>query len=76
MATSETPEPTAESVISGLFEESGLRPSLIPAYTAAVLALRDRDNAATLRAAGHSVAATRLDPDPAVIDEAFGPETP
>jgi hypothetical protein len=74
MSVSETPEPTAEEVVKGLFEETGLRPALVPTYTAAVLALRDREKAAELRAAGMPEAAALLDPDPAVIAEAFGPE--
>ncbi|MEE1764373.1 hypothetical protein [Streptomyces sp. SP18BB07] len=74
MPVSETPEPTAEEVVKGLFEETGLRPSLIPVYTAAVLALRDREKAAELRAAGFTAAAAHLEPDPAAIAEAFGPE--
>lgn len=74
MSTQEPQEPTAESVVRGQFEESGLRSSLVPVYTAAVLALRDRENAATLRAAGFTAAAVFLEPDPTVIDEAFGPE--
>ncbi|MFJ4880171.1 hypothetical protein ACIP93_33855 [Streptomyces sp. NPDC088745] len=76
MTGSETPEPTAESVISGLFHDTGLgaRPDLIPVYIAATLALRDHENAATLRAAGHTAAADILEPDPAVIAAAWGPE--
>ncbi|MBZ6253579.1 hypothetical protein KVH27_35095 [Streptomyces olivaceus] len=65
---------TPESVISGLFEETGLGDSLVPVYTTAVLALCDRAAAARLRQAGHHGAAALLEPDPAVIDEAFGPE--
>ncbi|MER6109338.1 hypothetical protein [Streptomyces hirsutus] len=74
MAAMKPQEPTAEEVVKGQFEENGLPSSLVPTYTAAVLALRDRENAATLRAAGFDDAAALLEPDPAVIDEAFGPE--
>ncbi|MFG2408788.1 hypothetical protein ACGFR8_31480 [Streptomyces brevispora] len=70
----EGPTQTGMSVVAGLFEESNLRPSLMPTYTAAVGALFDRDAAARLRAAGFVDAATFLEPDQAVIDEAFGPE--
>ena len=66
--------PTAEAVIKGLFEENGLRASLVPTYTTAVLALGDHSAAARLRAAGHSAAAAFLEPNPEVIDEAFGIE--
>jgi hypothetical protein len=65
---------TPEEILQGLFEETGLGDSLIPVYTAALLALADRRAAARLRAAGHTAAAALLEPDPAVIDEAFGPE--
>ncbi|MFG2795793.1 hypothetical protein [Streptomyces pseudovenezuelae] len=74
MSVSETPEPSAEELVKGLFEETGLRQSLVPTYTAAVLALRDREKAAELRAAGFGAAADLIEPDSAVIAEAFGPE--
>ncbi|MEU2909159.1 hypothetical protein ACFYM3_16195 [Streptomyces massasporeus] len=74
MPVSEAPEPSAEEVVKGLFEETGLHPSLVPTYTAAVLALRDREKAAELRAAGFGAAADFIEPDSAVIAEAFGRE--
>lgn len=74
MNAPETQEPTAESVVRGQFEESGLHPSLVPIYTAAVLALRDLESAAKLRQAGFAEAAAHLEPDPAVIAAAFGPQ--
>lgn len=65
---------SSRRVVTGLYEETGLigRPELVPDNTAAVLALRDRENAARLRAAGFTDAATFLETDPAVIDQAFG----
>ncbi|MET8717372.1 hypothetical protein ABZV52_29850 [Streptomyces sp. NPDC004735] len=74
MSDTSAQDPTAQSVVASLFEETGLPSSLMPAYTAAVSALYDRDAAARLRAAGFTEAADALEPDQAVIDEAFGPE--
>ncbi|MEU9495873.1 hypothetical protein AB0D73_29350 [Streptomyces sp. NPDC048215] len=72
--TETAPQPTAKDVLTRLLEENGLPPSLMPTYTAAVSALFDRDAAARLRTAGFTDAADALEPDQAVIDEAFGPE--
>lgn len=65
---------TAEAQVSGLFEETGLRDNLVQTYTKALLALRDTENAARLRAAGHEEAAALLQPDPALIEAAWGEE--
>ncbi|MCD9904592.1 hypothetical protein LUR56_39960 [Streptomyces sp. MT29] len=67
-------EPTAEEWLAGVFEERAFPDRLLPTYTAAVKALFDRSAAERLRAAGFSEAAEALEPDPAVIDAAFGPE--
>ncbi|MER7937898.1 MULTISPECIES: hypothetical protein [unclassified Streptomyces] len=55
-----------------LFEEAGLSPNLIPTYADALLALRDTENAARLREAGHMAAAALIQPDPGLIDAAWG----
>lgn len=70
----EAPTQSGRGVLASLFEETGLRHSLMPTYTAAVEALFDRDAAARLRAAGFMDAAAFLEPDRSVIDEVFGPE--
>ncbi|WP_399553978.1 hypothetical protein [Streptomyces anulatus] len=66
--------PTAEEWLARVFEERAFPARLLPTYTAAVIALFDRSAAERLRAAGFAEAADALEPDPAVIDAAFGPE--
>ncbi|MEU1221349.1 hypothetical protein [Streptomyces microflavus] len=65
-------EKTAFHRTATLFEEAGLRPELIPTYADALLALRDTEIAARLREAGHAEAAALVQPDPDVIDAAWG----
>ncbi|MFD9248427.1 hypothetical protein [Streptomyces bottropensis] len=67
-------EKTAWQRAVDLFEESGLRPDLVPTYADALLALRDTENAAKLRAAGHASAAAVIQPNPDLIDAAWGEE--
>ncbi|MER6230966.1 hypothetical protein ACFUC2_04805 [[Kitasatospora] papulosa] len=55
-----------------LFEETGLPSRLVPTYADALLALRDTEIAAKLRAAGHEEAAAFIQPDPDLIDAAWG----
>ncbi|RSS94257.1 hypothetical protein EF903_06885 [Streptomyces sp. WAC05292] len=55
-----------------LFENAGVRPDLVPTYADALLALRDTEIAAKLRAAGHEQAAALIQPDPDFIDAAWG----
>ena len=74
MESTEGSEPTAHERVTNQYEEIGMRRSMSRTYAAAVVALRDREIAALLRAAGHADAAALIEPDPAVIDEAFGPE--
>jgi hypothetical protein len=73
-APSTVGDKTAEQRVTGLFEEAGLPDRLVPTYTKALLALRDMENAAKLRAAGFQEAAALLQPDPALIEEAWGEE--
>ncbi|PRH81078.1 hypothetical protein C6N75_00600 [Streptomyces solincola] len=54
------------------FEEAGLRSELVPTYADALLALRDTEIAAKLRAAGHERAAALVQPDPDLVDAAWG----
>jgi hypothetical protein len=54
------------------FQEAGLRPALVPTYADALLALRDTEIAARLRAAGHAEAAALIQPDPDLVDAAWG----
>ncbi|AWI32726.1 hypothetical protein [Streptomyces tirandamycinicus] len=65
---------TAEKRVSDLLEESGVRDSLIPTYAKAFTALYAMEFAAQLRAEGFEEAAARLQPDPAVIEAAWGEE--
>ncbi|MEU7228883.1 hypothetical protein [Streptomyces chrestomyceticus] len=55
-----------------LFEESGLRTELVPTYADALLALRDTEIAARLREAGFKEAAALIQPDPDLVDAAWG----
>lgn len=73
-ARSTVEDMTAEQRVAGMFEEMGLPDRLIPTYTRAILALRDTESAAMLRAAGFEEAAAALQPDPALLDEAWGEE--
>lgn len=65
-------EKSAWQRAAALFEESGMRPELVPTYADALLALRDTETAATLRAAGFEEAAARIQPDPDLVDAAWG----
>ncbi|MGW0562903.1 hypothetical protein ACWDZ4_20345 [Streptomyces sp. NPDC003016] len=65
-------EKTARQRAAELFEEAGLRRELVPTYADALLALRDTENAAKLRAAGHERAAAVIQPNPDLIDAAWG----
>jgi hypothetical protein len=68
-------KPTAYSVVKGQFEESGMRSSLSPVYTRAVLAMHDLEIADRLEADGFPEAAASLRLGrQALVDEAFGPE--
>lgn len=58
----------------GVFEESGLPAQLVPTYADALLALRDTENAARLRKAGFDGAAALIQPDPDLVDAAWGEE--
>ncbi|MFD7922563.1 hypothetical protein ACFV3R_25465 [Streptomyces sp. NPDC059740] len=63
---------TAWQRAATLFEEAGLRRDLIPTYADALLALRDTETAARLRAAGYAEAAALIQPDPDLVDAAWG----
>ncbi|MFI9052425.1 hypothetical protein [Streptomyces sp. NPDC053427] len=65
-------EKTAWQRAAELFEEAGLRRELVPTYADALLALRDTENAAKLRKAGYASAAALLQPDPDLVDAAWG----
>ncbi|MEU0857513.1 hypothetical protein ABZ352_19020 [Streptomyces griseofuscus] len=69
-----TVEGTAEARMSGLLREAGVREELVPTYAKAHLALRDTEIAAALRAAGFPEAAATVQPDPELIDAAWGGE--
>jgi hypothetical protein len=64
--------PAARDQVKGMFEETGLRPDLVPMYTDALIALVHREAAERLREAGRREAAALIEPDPAVIDAVWG----
>ncbi|MFI5859331.1 hypothetical protein [Streptomyces parvulus] len=65
-------EKTAWQRAVDLFQEAGLRPDLVPTYADALLALRDTEIASKLRQAGHEQAAALVQPDPDLVDAAWG----
>ncbi|WP_433860188.1 hypothetical protein [Streptomyces kronopolitis] len=67
-------EKTAWQRAAGVFEESGLRTQLVPTYADALLALRDTEIASRLREAGFTEAAALIQPDPDLVDAAWGEE--
>lgn len=67
-------EKTAWQRAAGLFEEAGLSRQLVPTYADALLALRDTESASRLREAGFEEAAALIQPDPDLVDAAWGEE--
>ncbi|MGW0757132.1 DUF7167 family protein [Streptomyces sp. NPDC002814] len=67
-------EKSAWQRAAGLFEESGLGRQLVPTYADALLALRDTEIASRLREAGFEEAAAHVQPDPDLVDAAWGEE--
>ncbi|WP_030372444.1 hypothetical protein [Streptomyces rimosus] len=65
-------EKSARQRAAELFEESGLRTESVPTYADALLALRDTEIAARLREAGFEEAAALVQPDPDLVDAAWG----
>ncbi|MFE1250222.1 hypothetical protein [Streptomyces sp. NPDC058735] len=67
-----TEQRTARQHAIDLYEEAGVGPALGSTYADALLALRDTETAANLRAAGFERAAALIQPDPDLIDAAWG----